>query len=261
MNKLINACLVILLLQTFAVKTWAQSAEEKLTAVIMHKDSLFWNAYNNCDVNSFKDFFAEDVEFYHDKGGITLGIEGLAGSMKKNLCSNPNFRLRREVVEGTVKVYPLKKNDTIYGAILLGEHVFYINEAGKAERLDGHASFTHIWLLKDGVWKMTRILSYDHHPATYINKRKEITLDENILKQYTGNYKSPNFGNMQVHAESKTLVLQTGNGNFFLYPESEDTFFSKERDLTFEFVKKNNKIEKIIVRENGMAVEELLLVQ
>jgi hypothetical protein len=260
MNKIINPGLLFLLLQIFSGTIWAQHAEEKLTVTILHKDSLFWNAYNNCDADAFKSFFTEDVEFYHDKGGATLGIDNLIASFKNNLCGNPNFRLKREVVVGTTKVYPLKKNDTIYGAILTGEHVFYINEAGKPEYIDGQANFTHLWLLKNVEWKMARVLSYDHHPATYINKRKEITLDENTLRQFTGNYKSQNFGNMQVLVESKTLILQTSNGKFLLHPETKNLFFAKERDLTFEFVKKDNKIEKIIVRENGNIAEELLLV-
>ena len=114
-------------------------------------------------------FFTNDVEFYHDKGGITNGLENLAMSMKKNLCSNENFRLRREAVAGTVKVFSLQQSNSIYGAIISGSHVFYINEKGKKERLDGLAKFTHVWLLKDNVWKMSRILSYDHGPALLRN--------------------------------------------------------------------------------------------
>ena len=53
----------------------------------------------------------------------------------------------------------------VYGAILSGEHVFYVRQKGKPEVLDGRAKFTHLWLLKDGVWKMSRVLSYDHGPA------------------------------------------------------------------------------------------------
>jgi hypothetical protein len=110
-------------------------------------------------------FFAEDVEFYHDKGGPKLGLENLRAVSEKGLCGNENWHLRREVVAGTVRVFPMENNRTPYGAILSGEHVFYINEKGKPEYLDGRARFTHLWLLKDGQWKMARILSYDHGPA------------------------------------------------------------------------------------------------
>lgn len=86
---------------------------------------------------------------------------------KKNLCSNEHFRLRREAVAGSVQVFPLENDGSIYGAILSGEHVFYIWGKDRAEYLDGRARFTHVWLLQaDGGWKMSRILSYGHRPAT-----------------------------------------------------------------------------------------------
>lgn len=144
----------------------AQTDLEKLTAVILHEDSLFWKTYNECDTAQARNFFTEDVEFYHDKGGLTKGRENLMATVKKNLCSNENFRLRREAVAGSVQVFPLENGGVIYGAILSGEHVFYIWGKDKAEYLDGRARFTHVWLLQtDGGWKMSRILSYDHRPA------------------------------------------------------------------------------------------------
>lgn len=142
----------------------AQTDVQNLTSTILQKDSLFWAAYNKCDTESFPQFFTNDVEFYHDKGGMTIGLDGIVSNMKKNLCAANDFRLRREAVEGSVKVFPLKSSDNIYGAIISGEHVFYILEKG-GERLDGLAKFTHVWLLKDNSWKMARILSYDHGPA------------------------------------------------------------------------------------------------
>ena len=116
-------------------------------------------------MEKYKDYFTQDLEFYHDKGGLSIGLDDLVEKTKRNLCSNENFGLRRAVVEGSVKVFPLKNNGIIYGAIISGEHVFYVLEKGKPERLDGRAKFTHTWILKDGAWKMHRILSYDHGPA------------------------------------------------------------------------------------------------
>lgn len=248
---------IFCIIGSFSQVSHAQTEQQKLTATILHKDSLFWMAYNNCETDKLGQFFTEDVEFYHDKGGITLGLENLAASMKNNLCSNNDFRLRREVVQGTVKVFPLQKSDVIYGAILSGEHLFYIREKGKPEILDGHASFTHLWLLKDSVWKMTRILSYDHHPAAYVNKRKEIILSSNLLGQFAGTYKAPQTGTMIIQKESTGLVLHIGVKKYIIYPETQNLFFSKERDLTFEFIKDDNrKIKKMLIRENGEIVEE-----
>lgn len=165
MKGITHLKILLLLCATFsnAHVLFAQSDAE-VAALILKRDSLFWITYNTCDTAGNKAFFTTDMEFYHDKGGVTLGVEALSASLKNNLCSNPDFRLRREAVPGTVHVFPMRKGNSIYGAIISGEHVFYIIEKG-AERLDGLAKFTHLWLVKDGVWKMARILSYDHGPA------------------------------------------------------------------------------------------------
>lgn len=129
----------------------------------MEKDRIFWQAYNDCNLPVFGEFISDDVEFYHDKGGITLGKAALVKSIKDNLCGNrDNFRLKREAVAGTVKVYAMKNGDVIYGAVISGEHVFSRWEKGEAEYKSGQARFTHLWRLTDGTWKMTRILSYSH---------------------------------------------------------------------------------------------------
>ena len=238
----------------------AQTEQEKLSSTILTKDSLFWKAYNNCDTTQFQNFLSEDVEFYHDKGGLTLGTENLSASFKKNLCSNENFRLRRDAVAGTVKVFPLQKSNVIYGAIISGEHVFYILEKGKKERLDGLARFTHVWMLKDSVWKMNRILSYDHGPAPYINKRKEIKLSTETLNQFVGEYKGAETRKLIVQKENDLLAILNKNKKAILYPEAQNLFFMKERDLAFEFITTGvKKVYKLLIRENGELVEELTL--
>ena len=108
---------------------------------------------------------SDDVEFYHDMGGVTIGRDSMIASIKNHLCSNNDFRLRRVAVPGTVNVFVMKKAGVPYGAIISGQHVFYINDKGNKEYLDGLARFSQLWMLNDGVWKMTRILSYDHGPA------------------------------------------------------------------------------------------------
>lgn len=247
----------LLVSYSFSHLLFAQKENQKLSEVILIQDSLFWMAYNSCDTMQMQKFFTSDVEFYHDKGGITLGLEKLMVTTKSNLCGPNDFRLRREAVPGTVKVFPLQSADVIYGAIISGEHVFYIRQGGK-ERLDGLAKFTHLWLLKDGSWKMTRVLSYDHGPAPQVNNKKQITLSNEILDQYIGKYNGPQTGDMRITRGDGHLTLSIQQKVFALYPEAENRFFSKDRDLVFEFIKNGNSISKMIVRENGQIVEEAL---
>lgn len=48
------------------------------------------------------------------------------------------------------------------GAIQVGIHKFYETIAGKSERYASSAKFTHVWVLENGQWKLTKSLSYDH---------------------------------------------------------------------------------------------------
>src|SRR5688500_7525241 len=119
-----RSALFVIVLVAYSAHVIAQTEYQKLTATILHLDSAFWNAYNNCDTAQFKNFFTEDVEFYHDKGGVTMGARALIESLNRNICGNADSRLRREAVAGTVKVYPMEDNNKIYGAIISGEHLF-----------------------------------------------------------------------------------------------------------------------------------------
>jgi hypothetical protein len=239
-------------------QTCAQSADQKLTATILHLDSAFWNAYNNCDTAHFKDFVTNDVEFYHDKGGITSGASALIESLDKNICGAP-YKVRREAVAGSVKVYPLRNGNEIYGAIISGEHLFFMTEQGKPEHQTGVANFTQLWVLKDGIWKMSRILSYNHHEPEYVNTRKEIVLTSQQLDQFKGNYKSKQSGTMSVTRNNNILLLKGGNNTYTLYPLSATSFFTKDRDLVFEFIKDAaGKPVKMVVKERGAQADELI---
>lgn len=230
-----------------------EGATPKLTKTILHLDSMFWQAYNTCDIEKMGTFFTDDLEFYHDKGGLTKTKASLMEMTKGGMCSGGDWKLRREVVEGSTHVYKLNN----YGAILTGEHVFYILEKGKKEKLDGIAKFTHVWRFENNEWKMARVLSYDHQPAPYRNTRKEIAVSAAVLKKYAGKYNSKEAGVVTVEVAPNSLLLQGNNFKATLYAETENVFFLKERDLQFEFVKdnKNNAI-KMIVHENGAVVEE-----
>lgn len=238
----------------------AQSENQNLINTILSKDSLFWIAYNKCDIESMEQFFTADVEFYHDRGGLTMGLESLMTGVRKNLCSNENFKLRRKAVEGSIKVFPLQNGTFPYGVILSGEHVFYVLEKDKGERLDGLAKFTHVWLLRDNAWKMSRVLSYDHGPPRYVNQRKVIKLKADILDQFSGQYIGPQSGVCNVQRENDLLSLVIGDQKYLLYPQSNNSFFVKDRDLTFEFSKnEKGNVSRMVVRENGNIVEEAVV--
>jgi ketosteroid isomerase-like protein len=131
--------------------------EKQLEAAVGELDRQLFEAYNHCDLKKFDSLLADDVEFYHDQGGVTLGHAALTESVRNNICTGDTQRV---LVPGTLKIYPMKG----FGAIEMGVHRFTHPRTG-ATNGTGEASFVHLWRYKDGAWKLSRALSYDHHPA------------------------------------------------------------------------------------------------
>ncbi len=62
------------------------NSQADLDRTITALDAALFDSYNRCDLAKFKSFFVDNVEFYHDQGGVTLGAEALTESVKKNIC-------------------------------------------------------------------------------------------------------------------------------------------------------------------------------
>jgi len=119
-------------------------------------DAALFDSYNKCDLARFESFFVDDVEFYHDQGGVTLGKKALTESVKNNICG----KTTRELVPGSLKVFYMKG----YGMLETGVHRFHHPGHEDTEGV-GEGQFIHLWQYKDGAWKVTRVISYDHHSA------------------------------------------------------------------------------------------------
>jgi hypothetical protein len=120
---------------------------------IAHMDSVVFNAFNTRNVDKFKTLFTEDLEFYHDKGGLT-NYEHTINFLKT--IAETNNQLKRELVKGSLEVYPIPG----YGAMQIGEHTFCHLENGRQDC--GTFKFVHIWQKKNGEWKISRVVSYGH---------------------------------------------------------------------------------------------------
>ncbi|NER15716.1 nuclear transport factor 2 family protein [Spongiivirga citrea] len=130
------------------------------------QDSLLFNAaFSTCDTAYLENLFVEDFEFYHDKGGITKGRDTFLKPVKESCVQrdmNKPQPARRILIPGSLKVFPLRKNGVLYGAIQHGEHSFSsLNNDGVYVPGD-IAKFTHVWILENKKWKLKRELSYDH---------------------------------------------------------------------------------------------------
>lgn len=129
----------------------AAPVDSELTKTVTVLDSNLFNAYNQCDLSTLARYIAPNLEFYHDKGGLTIGRDKLVESVKNNICG----KLRRELIPGTLEVYPIKG----FGALEIGAHRFCEVSTGNC---DAVARFIHLWQFRDGNWSLTRVISYDH---------------------------------------------------------------------------------------------------
>jgi len=138
---------------------------EKTSALYLkmkQMDSIVFDAgFNTCDMKALDAVLASDLEFYHDIGGTQNRAEFLA-AMAKNICGNPSVKITRELVVGSLQVFPLKSNDSLYGALQRGEHEFYQQKTNEVKKKTGTARFTSYWELQDGDWKLKRVFSFDH---------------------------------------------------------------------------------------------------
>ena len=60
--------------------------QQDLDKAITTLDAALFDSYNRCELDKFSTFFVDNVEFYHDQGGLTLGRAALTDSVKKNIC-------------------------------------------------------------------------------------------------------------------------------------------------------------------------------
>ena len=130
-------------------------ASKELFDEIAHMDSVMFDALNAHDLDKIMSFFDSSLEFYHDIGGVSdfkKNKELLEDLFERNKTTG----LRRDLVAGSMEVYPIKD----YGAIETGLHRFCHDENGKQDC--GTFRFLHIWQKKNGQWKVTRVASYDH---------------------------------------------------------------------------------------------------
>ena len=122
--------------------------DKPLYDTIVYLDSVLFEAYNNCRVDRFEKYFSGNIEFYHDKGGLTTSKQELIDALKNNICG----KVTRELVPGSIEVYPIPG----YGAIQMGSHRFHNIRENSTSR---PGKFVHTWRRENGEWKITRVIS------------------------------------------------------------------------------------------------------
>ncbi len=139
------------------------SQDSELFSTLKENDSLLFNiGFNRCDLDQFKNFTTDDLEFYHDKSGVLNTKEAFIKVMTQGICQKDTpYKSRRELVKNSLQIFPLYNNGKLYAAIQNGSHRFFEKFNGE-EKAGSVAKFSHLWILENNQWKIKRIYSYDH---------------------------------------------------------------------------------------------------
>lgn len=158
MKKLKAPTLFILLsLMIISAASSAQTRETyiykpkspELYNTIARMDSLYFNAYNTCDMNTQAAMLADSIEFYHDGGGLETSKKALLNAIKENICG----KVTRVLVKGSIEVYGIPG----FGAVEIGLHRFINHQESETPSKPGR--FVVFWRLRNNKWQMYRIAS------------------------------------------------------------------------------------------------------
>jgi len=150
------SCLLLAALTLSPAAALAQTESESTSGPLFEElarmdSALFHAAFVACDSLAFHALFTDDAEFYHDQAGASFGEQ----ARTLNGCPRDQG-VRRVLVPGSLRVYPMKG----YGAIQTGIHRF-VHSDGQPGAI---ARFVHLWRQEGGIWRLARVLSYDHRP-------------------------------------------------------------------------------------------------
>ncbi len=122
---------------------------QALYDTIVHMDSVYFNAYNSCDMATQAAIYSDSLEFYHDKAGLQTSKQGVLDAIKRNICG----KVTRVLVKGSIEVYPIAG----FGAVETGLHRFINHE--ESETPSKPDKFIMIWRHSNNRWQITRVIS------------------------------------------------------------------------------------------------------
>ena len=123
--------------------------DQELYDTIVTMDKAYFDAYNSCDLATQTEMYSDDIEFYHDKGGVMTVKQDIIDALEKNICG----KVTRELVEDSIEVYPIKD----YGAVQMGYHKFHNNQEPDAPSKP--SKFIVLWQYQNIEWKITKVIS------------------------------------------------------------------------------------------------------
>ena len=126
-----------------------EAADSELYQKVLSLDDSYFTAYNSCDMETQAALLSDELEFYHDQGGLSTSKAEILASIEANICG----KVTRELVAGSVEVHEIKG----FGAVEIGLHTFHNNQEPDAESKPSR--FIALWKRENDTWRMHRIVS------------------------------------------------------------------------------------------------------
>lgn len=135
-----------------------------LNQTALEADTSFFKAYNECDIATLSSRVDDNLEFYHDQGGVTNGKAAFLESIQKYVCG----KAERRLVSESFQVFEMKG----IGFLTQGEHTFCnkIETPNCKDETNGIGKFFMLWTKTDRGYVLTRVFSFEH-----INSRDRLT--------------------------------------------------------------------------------------
>ena len=256
--KLLAVCIIGLLINSDIAFAQVNKNSELFKTLKSNDSILFKVGFNKCEIEKSAKLMFDDLEFYHDKSGITNSKAEFISVMKNGLCKpNNTEKPYRFLVEGSLEVFPLYNNDTLYGALQNGKHFFSPDKTMTYEKSNNYALFSHLWILENNVWKIKRVISYNHVSKEVVQSIEEVTVSKELLVKYSGNYKAQYSGDVIIKLENNKLFIKAEGLETKLTAIAKNKFAHPKAPLVFEFIlDKNGETREMIVNENGKMVEK-----
>lgn len=128
----------------------AQAPEDsELYRTVKALDATYFDAYNTCNLEVQAQLMDDELEFYHDQGGLSTSKSELITSIRENICG----KVTRELIPESLEVYEING----FGAVSIGYHRFFnkleLDAPSKPSR------FVTVWKKYTDRWTMYRVIS------------------------------------------------------------------------------------------------------
>ncbi|MGB3471497.1 MAG: serine hydrolase [Erythrobacter sp.] len=130
--------------------------------------TLFKAAFVDCDMPVVQALLAEDLEFYHDRDGLSYtSASGFVADVSRG-CATGSAGGKRVLVPGSMTTHMIGD----FGAMQIGRHEFHEVFPDDSSIARERGEFMHMWQRSPTSqfgWQITRIISYDHEGAEPAN--------------------------------------------------------------------------------------------